>query len=134
MKAISIFPPYADAIWFEEKTIEVRTWETTHRGDLLICTTKDKVHGFIPGHALCVATLKNVRPFTKKDCKAAGVDPRDFREGLYAWELSNIRTINPIPVRGMPGLYEVDDDLIEYISDPDDDEERSKKIWGRLMK
>lgn len=135
MKALSIVPDMAWYIWFEEKTIEIRTWQTQYRGDILICANREKIHGTIPAHAICVANVKNIRPLQKSDAVAGMFDPADFREGLYAWELDNIRTIKPVPVRGMPGFFDVDDSLIEYIPDPDsNDMDRWNEIWKPLMK
>lgn len=34
--------------------------------------------------------------------------------GLLAWVLANIRPVVPFPVRGMPGLYKVDDSLVRF--------------------
>ena len=134
MKALTIDPDFALNIWFEEKTIEVRTWTADYRGDILICAGAQKLHGTIPGHALCVANLRNIRPFMRHDCEAALIAPADFQNGLYAWELDNIRTIKPVPVRGMPGFFTVDDSKIECIEDPDpDDNTRWMEIWERLF-
>lgn len=133
MKALTIHPYYVHMIWFEQKTIEVRTWQTKHRGDILICSSREMMHGTIPGYALCVAELVNVRPLKKADMDAAYLPDEDYRKGLYAWELENIRTIQPIPVRGKPGLFDVDDSLIKYIPDPEiDDRTRWDKIWQPL--
>ena len=39
MKAISIRQPYANQILSGAKTIEVRSWPTKHRGDILIAVS-----------------------------------------------------------------------------------------------
>ena len=39
VKALSIHPYYAQAIVTGLKTIEVRTWRTDYRGDIVICST-----------------------------------------------------------------------------------------------
>lgn len=39
MKALSIHPEYAMNIIKGLKTIEVRSWTTKYRGDMLICAT-----------------------------------------------------------------------------------------------
>ena len=54
MKALSIHPEYAMNIVKGLKTVEVRTWTTKYRGDLLICATTKKGKGLISGHALGV--------------------------------------------------------------------------------
>ena len=71
MKALSIHPLYAMCIFFLEKTVEVRSWTTNYRGDFLICTTAKKFKDTIPGHAICVANLKDVVPMERKHIEAA---------------------------------------------------------------
>ena len=104
MKAISIRPDYAFEILVEKKKREYRSWAPSHRGDLLICSTQQKIQGTIPGHALAVCTLESVEKLSS---------------GGYAWNLTNLRTIKPFPVKGRQHLFNVDDDLIIY-SDLDD--------------
>ena len=114
MKALSIHPYYAMAIVAGQKSIECRSWSTEYRGDILICSTKDKLHGTIPGHALGVVTLEDIVPFKKKHLKPALMMPRDFQEGMYAWKLTYNRLIVPVPVKGRLSLWNYDGD-IEYI-------------------
>lgn len=121
MKALSIDPEYAHYIFTGEKTVECRSWKTNYRGDVLICATKTYVPGCICGHAYFIATLTDVEPFTKKHLEAACMD--EMPEGqFYAWHLKDVAPIYPIPVRGMPGLFEVADDKIRLADDglPDD--------------
>jgi ASCH domain len=40
MKALSLWEPYGSLIALEAKRFETRSWPTTYRGDLLICTSK----------------------------------------------------------------------------------------------
>jgi hypothetical protein len=40
MKAISLWEPWASAIWTGAKTWETRSWPTAHRGPLMICAAK----------------------------------------------------------------------------------------------
>ena len=60
MKALSIHPIYAAAIFCGDKTIECRTWKTDYRGEILICSTNRKIKHTIPGHALCTAKLVDI--------------------------------------------------------------------------
>lgn len=88
------------------KTIETRTWWTTHRGDLLIVSTKKPiVPGMPSGKALCIVNLVNCRPMIVSD-EAAARCP--WQRHLYAWVLTNIRQIIPFGVRGYQGLYEAE--------------------------
>ena len=116
MKALSIHPYYAMAIVSGQKSVEVRTWKTDYRGDLLICSTKTKLHGTIPGHALGVVALEDCVPLEKKHMKDALMQPKDFQDGLYAWKLTYNRLIVPVPVKGKLSLWNYDGD-IEYIPD-----------------
>ena len=125
MKALSIHTQYAMLIFAGTKTVEIRTWSTDYRGDLLICSTAKKIKDTIPGHALCVATLKNVVPFEKKHLEPAQVASVDDYNGLYAWELENIRYIKPIPLKGKLSLWNYDGE-IEYLKEPATDEEDEK--------
>lgn len=117
MKALSINSGYAALIAAGEKTIECRTWTTNHRGEILICANKDIVPGAISGHAISICNLKNVRPFTKKDINSACLMPDDYQHGLYAWELEPVCSVIPIPIRGLPGLFDVDEQLIQRINE-----------------
>ena len=53
----------------------------------------------------------------------------------YAWHLTNVRVIKPIPVKGKLNFFNVDDDLIEII-DPNDDsltEEEAERIYKTYL-
>lgn len=143
MKALSIHPYFAMAIAEGAKSIECRTWKTDYRGDLLIVATNKKEVGTIPGHALCVVTLKDVRPFTKKDLDDAMMVKEDYQDGLFAWELTYNRLIKPIPLKGRLSLWNYDGP-VEYIPEDEwlatDDEQANGepgewfyKYWEPLM-
>ena len=135
MKALSIHPFYAGMIWKGEKTVEVRTWRTDYRGDVLICSTAKKEHGTIPGHALCVARLVDVRPFTMDLCDAAMMHSYEWQSGLFAWIFDDVRTIRPVPVKGKLSLWNYDGE-IEILPEPATDEEDEKmfhEIWEPLF-
>ena len=134
MKALSINPVYACSIWVGLKTVEVRTWKTDYRGELLICSTAKIIKDTIPGHALCVVDLVDVVSFTKDHLQAACMDKRDFKPGLYAWLLDNVRIIRPIPLKGKLSLWEYDGE-VEYLPEPESEEEDEKmyhEIWEPL--
>ena len=106
MKAISLHQPWASWIAQGKKTIETRFWSTNYRGDLIIASTKKPVYRNLPlGKALCIVNVVNCRQMrledeTKALCK--------FAHNLWAWELKDIRPIEPFPVKGSQGFYEVD--------------------------
>ena len=116
MKAISVRRPWSHLIMLDLKTIETRTWATKHRGDLLICAGKKidrraaKVYcretGSIAlgGHALCIVDLVDCRPMVKTDETAAMCELYD---GAFAWVLENVRWVDPFPVKGQLGIFNI---------------------------
>ncbi|MFD1392143.1 ASCH domain-containing protein [Lacticaseibacillus jixianensis] len=122
MKALSIRSDYVIDILTGEKTSEFRSWNTKHRGDLLICSTAQRIPGTMPGHALCFVQIVDVIPLGPKS-----FEWKFGQDGYY---------IRPFPVKGRQHLFNVDDDLI--IKDNGDDEttEESeawiKKYWDPL--
>ncbi len=104
MKAISIKNPFATQILRGTKNIEYRTWDTKHRGDLLICSSANpKVPGMMSGCALCVVELVNTQYDSEKD--------------VYEWHLDNVRKVKTFPVKGKLNFFEVDDALIHFIDE-----------------
>ena len=127
MKALSVKQPWAFLIGGEEKTIELRSWQTDYRGDLLICAAKsekdawaivDGVEHQLPaGVMMCVAELVDVRKIdnTPENCDAAFVD--EIEPGVFGWFLENVRHVRLVPINGKLRLFDVDDQLIEYPAD-----------------
>ena len=112
MKAISVQNPWAHFITTGEKSIEVRSWNTEHRGDLLICSSSaPKIPGMISGCAVCIVSLDDVTPFKRKHLEAACMDEMPEPKS-YAWHLSNVRLIKPFPVKGKLNFYNVEDEQI----------------------
>lgn len=110
MKAISIKNPFATQIMRGTKNIEYRTWDTKHRGDLLICSSANpQVPGMMSGCALCVVELVDTQ--------------YDSANDVYEWHLSNVRKIKAFPVKGKLNFFEVDDALIHFA----DEEHRNAK-------
>lgn len=145
MKALSIHPVPAMYIAEGIKRIEVRTWETDYRGDLLICSTAKKAKGTIPSHALCVVELSDILPLEERHLEYAMMKKSQWKYDCYAWILDNIRIIKPIPIKGKLGLWECNEE-IEYIPReewqfpwdmPEEEflkrsEEFTKKYWADL--
>ena len=103
MRAISVKQPWANMIASGVKTIEVRTWSTKHRGPVLIVSS---LRPNIPpaGAAVAVARLVDCRPMEPEDVEQACCP---VQLGAYAWQLTDIRPVEPFPVSGRLGLYEV---------------------------
>lgn len=93
MKTLTLRPEFALAVAWGEKDIEWRTWKTNYRGDILITSSSKLKSGTIPGHALCIAELYDIKSVENKD-------------NLFAWMLRNVRLIKPVPVKGKLSLWE----------------------------
>jgi hypothetical protein len=96
VKALSLKQPWASLVAAGAKTIETRTWAPAYRGPLLIVSSKcPRIEP--AGFALAVVTLTGCRPMMRTDEKAACCElyPR-----AYAWLLTDIRRIEPIPAKG----------------------------------
>lgn len=123
MKALTIQQPWAGLVSRGEKTVELRSWPTKHRGPMLICAGarawSDEAVATLGdgprGVALCVVDVVDCRPATEADREAAGVGGRVATlDGLFAWVLANPRPIAQSAVRGMPGIFNVPDSLAVY--------------------
>ena len=122
MKVLSVRQPWASLITAGLKTIETRSWKPNYRGDFLLCSSqKTDDLSWLPyetrapilrpatkiefprGQALAVVTLTDCRPMTKADEVAAMVP---YQEGLWAWQLEDVRPLKPFPVKGQLRLWE----------------------------
>lgn len=104
--ALSVQQPWASMIASGQKTIETRTWRTSLRGDLLICSSKSpKIDP--AGFALAVVRLVDCRAMTEDDEWEARCE---FYSGAFAWVLDDLRRIEPFPVKGRLGLFSVECD------------------------
>jgi hypothetical protein len=124
MKALSVQQPFAFEILSGQKTIEVRTWDTLHRGDLLICSSGkpafskmdmeelEEEYGstFLYGHSLCLVRVADVRSPRRGDADKALMDEIDPE--AYCWLLEDVRPVVPFPVKGKQGIFDIDDSLI----------------------
>lgn len=134
MKAISIKPHFAHQILCGIKTTEYRTWQTKYRGNLLICSSAaPKEKGTISGHALIVCRLNDIEPLSKRELREIGVDENPDKP-IYGWRLTDFKTIKPFPVKGKLNLYEVDDNLIEYIDDEQMTSKELDEVFNKYFK
>lgn len=116
MKALSLWPVWAGLIREGLKTLEIRSRPTHYRGPLLICSSQRPAYDSIPGgSAICMVEVVGCRPMTRDDEAAAGCP---FREGLWAWELADVRPVRPFAVKGALSFYNVDDALIKPVRRP----------------
>lgn len=114
MKTIVLRQPWASLVAEGEKTIELRTWSTKHRGPLLIVAGRGVDHADAKrlrrtrepaGVTLCVVDLVDVREATRADDSAACCA---VTSGEFAWVLANPRAVTRMPIIGRLGLYEVE--------------------------
>jgi len=117
-KALSVRQPWASLIASGRKSIELRSWATTYRGPLLVCSGSALWRGAdYPigprGVALCWVRLVDVREATPEDETAACLlPPPDYR---YAWVLDSPRPVREASVKGRLGLWTPDDALLEAV-------------------
>lgn len=108
MKAITIKEPWASLILSGKKTIEVRSWKTDRiEGEPVVLTASKNPPSPIAGKAFAAAVF-SIRPMTEADRDAACLPPEWDTTGQWAWEIKELMPIDePFPVRGWPGLFEV---------------------------
>lgn len=138
VKAISLYQPWASAVAWGLKRVETRDWSTPYRGLLVIHAAKHFTEderlmcGEYPfedalrerrmtcyqlprGVALCIVELFNVvatdvlvQKISRKE-RVCG----NYAPGRYGWVLEMVKVFDtPIPLRGMPGLFDVDLDAL----------------------
>lgn len=131
MKALSVKQPFASLILEGKKTIETRTWATDYRGPLLICASLKPHSGLLlldgfahdakgyasaknlpTGVMLCVVDLVDCRKMHISDHRQACCA---WYPELWAWELANVRPVQPSEIRGQLRLFEVEDWKIGYL-------------------
>ena len=106
VKALSVKQPWADMIMNGQKKIEIRTWRTRYRGDVIICSSQSPKTER-SGLALCIAEIYDVRPVTKEDSVNACCDVDIETE--YAWCLKNIRRLKYFePIKGKLSIYDIE--------------------------
>lgn len=122
MKVLTVRQPYAQAIVEGDKTVEVRSRPTRHRGPLAIHAAarpepclREFCGGMPLGTVIGTVTVIDCRPLTGADL-AAALLPDDFpTDGMWAWCLSEPLRVRPLPRRGQLGLWHVDDDELTYL-------------------
>lgn len=111
MKALSVRLPWSLFIATGEKSVEYRTWKTSYRGDVLICTSKYKEAGTfknkILGHSVCLAKIVDCVPFSEEFLDQACMEEMPDEYG-YALILEDIRPVKPEPVKGKLMIFETD--------------------------
>lgn len=112
MKCLSIQQPYVELIANGIKTIECRSWQTSYRGDILICSAKKPFfENYLIGHAICIVTIIDITKMQYMHYKDACIN----KLFPYAWKLINPRKIKPFLVRGQQGIFELPTNLKDAV-------------------
>ncbi len=123
MKCLSISQPFADLIISRKKTIELRSWNTSFRGEFLIHSplkirTEDSKRlkikkKFVIGAIIGKAQLYNVKQYNSiKEIKLEQKfhhASKKFQNKTFGFMLKNAKPFRiPIPWKGQLGLFDVD--------------------------
>lgn len=135
MKALCVKQPFAFLLVDKNKTLEIRSWRTEYRGELLICASaapknhfwRDEsvqpgVRRLLPaGCILGIVHLVDVRPMQKKDAWEGGAWC-DYQKDAYAWviDVPKYRPCRPDKIVGKLHLFDVPDDKIVELEKGDD--------------
>lgn len=128
MKSLSVKQPWASLIVNGQKLVECRTWQTSYRGELLICSSKGDYEcddGFITpgGYALGVVDLYDIRRMTKDDLETAWL-PKEWEKNAlrgYAWHIRPVCSFIPVPIKGKLNLFETDISAFKKMPDKFED-------------
>ena len=131
-RGLSVKNPYAslltrieyvdgDFVAHARKTIEVRSRNTSYRGDVLICSSaKPVIPGMMSGVTLGLVELydvKRVEDFTADDWAATCIPENERPKHGFGWLMRNPRPVVEMPVSGQLGFYDVvvpKGDITEY--------------------
>lgn len=131
-RALSVKQPYADLLtkavmidaegrYHAEKTIEVRSRNTSFRGDVLICSSKIPDIPLHPSGVTCgfveLYCVKPVSEFTEDDWAETCIPPADRPKDGFGWLMRNPRRVVEMPVKGKLGFYDIivpKGDITEY--------------------
>ena len=70
---------------------------------------------------MCVVRLNDIIEVTKDNYREFEDDLTPDDIGIYAWQLTDLRYIQPFPIKGKQGFANVDDSLIKIVCNADDE-------------
>lgn len=144
MKSLTIHQPWASLLVWKKKQFETRDWQRMYRGLIAIHAGKEPLSPLEDyydilwelrndsidfneayfnstfGKIIAIATLKNIHLMTREL-----IDKQSHLEqvcgywepGRFAWEFTDIKPLpKPISVRGLPGLWDISDEIQQQIS------------------
>lgn len=120
MKALSLKQPFAELIVSGKKTVEIRKWNTTFRGEFLVHASKTPDKKAMEKHEYTELTtgaivgkvrLVEVKQYENKsdfECDAnKHFATSDY--GKYAFVLDDPQRVRPIKMKGMLGFWECEE-------------------------
>lgn len=126
MKTLSIQQPWASLLAEGIKTVELRGWSTSFRGQVLIRASRNSPVRWendegqrvkLPTECLLlVGVLVDVRPMRPEDRVGA---MSVYSNDEYSWFISFGFYVTPVPAAGKLKLYETPDTLIQRLPEPD---------------
>ena len=125
MKALTLRQPYAELMVQGKKTIEIRMWNTSFRGEFLVHSAKKTFeqdckkfkldpNKLVTGKIIGKVTLEGVKKYEtveefNADFDKHKAEPRWFRKPCYGFILENPKRIaKPIPARGSLTFFNFD--------------------------
>jgi hypothetical protein len=128
MKGLSVPQPYASLMRYGIVTTFVTNAATQVRGPVVLCSSRRPFLGEVHrlgqvvgkenqmdvGRTMARAEISGVWPMRPGDAKAAFVK---YRRDLWCWGLTNIKPLNPSPVKGRGRFFDVDDRCCHRIVD-----------------
>lgn len=130
--ALSVKQPYADLMtrvvardddgnFYAEKTIEVRSRNTSFRGDILVCSSaKPELPGRESGVTCGFVEIYDTKPieeFTPEDWAATCIPEDERPKKGFGWFVRNPRRVVEMPIKGQLGFYKLivpKDDITIY--------------------
>lgn len=151
-RALTVKQPYADdlvaeaykdddGVVYGRKSIEVRSRNTSYRGDVLVCSSANPVYpGMESGVTLGLVELYDVKPvkeFTPEDWGNTRI-PKEKRAEItkgFGWMMRNPRRVVGMPVKGQLGIYNLvytKGEIIQYPRKMVIDRKSWKKIQEQI--
>lgn len=115
LKVLTVRQPFATRIALGRKRYETRSWWTSYRGELAIHAGQAKDHvpaadvpGLVFGAVVAVVELVDCVPTGRVSGELSDAELAwgDFSPGRWAWELRNVRRVEPpVAAVGRQGLW-----------------------------
>jgi len=121
LQVLTLWQPWATLVACGAKRFETRSWATSYRGRVVIHAARTTValHGQLSpilleqlderglklstlplGQCLALATLEACRPTTDVQVDVVEDALGDFSPGRFAWHMTGVTQLEPIPFRG----------------------------------